>query len=274
MATAEQLLEAGALIPVRTKVKSDTGVDPISARVFRHSALGEHPVVKLTPENLAAGIDLTMSFLGFDEPTVAGPVAKRRRQAPGFPEWALVNDPKHARFALELVKDFKKEARRARSKPGHAYDGFVATSKKPGKSVAHFLPSFWGQVGREDIVVGNATYASRAFGKARAAEKVHGLRVDEQIRKDAFLEFALASCVSNKALTKYGKELLGTHKPKEAWEFFRELCLRRTLGGMPPWTSMIKDLEGLIVSQRTLGQRRGSKCASTGSGAVPKDQTS
>lgn len=250
MATADQLLEAGALIPTKAKVKNDTGVDPISARIFRHSALGVHPIVKLTPDNLASGIDLTMSFLGCEEPTVTGPIAKRRRQALGFPEWALVNDPKHARYALELVKDFKKEARRARSKPGHAYDGFVATSKHLGKSVAHFLPSFWEQVGREYIVVGNATYASRAFGKAREAEKVHGLKVEERIRKDAFLEFALAGCVSNKALTEYGKDLLGTHKPKEAWEFFRELCIRRTLGGMPPWTSMFKDLAGLVKTAK------------------------
>lgn len=248
MTTADQLLEAGALVPQKTRLKKTSVVDDISARVYHHAALGMHPVVKLSADNIADGDDLTMEFLGFDSPAVIGPLAKRQRKALGFPEWALIHDPGHARYALALVKEFRRETRRARSRPGHAYEGLVRISRDLGKSVAHFLPSFWEQVGRDYISAGNVTYASRAFGKAREAEKVHGLKVDEQQRRDAFLEFALAGCVSNKVLTAYGRELLSTHKPKDAWRFFRELCIRRTLGGMPPWTSMIKDLESLIRS--------------------------
>jgi hypothetical protein len=151
---------------------------------------------------------------------------------------------------LELVKEFKKAVRKSKAKPGHGYDAFVEIAKRLGKSVAHFLPSFWEQVGREFIAFDNATYASRAFGKAREAEKVHALKVDESTRQDAFLEFALAGAVSIKALTEYGKELLTTHDPKSAWKFLRELCVRRTLGGMPPWTSMIKDLQPLLKAAK------------------------
>ncbi len=250
MAKPEELLAAGALLSVKEKLKNDKTVDSVSARVYRHPALGNRPVVRLTADNLADGDDLTMEFLGFAAPEVIGPVAKRQRQALGFPGWALVNDPKHARYALELVKEFKKAARKSKAKPGHGYDEFVEISKRLGKSVAHFLPSFWEQVGREFIALDNATYASRAFGKAREAEKVHALKVDEATRQDAFLEFALAGAVSIKALTEYGKELSSTHDPQSAWTFFRELCVRRTLGGMPPWTSMLKDLQPLMKAAK------------------------
>jgi len=205
MVKPEELLAAGAFLSVKEKIKSDTTVDTVSARVYLHPALGNRPVVRLTADNLAQGDDLTMEFLGFAAPSVIGPVAKRQRQALGFPGWALVNDPKHAQYALELVKEFKKAARKSKAKPGHGYDEFVEISKRLGKSVAHFLPSFWEQVGREFIALDNATYASRAFGKAREAEKVHALKVDEATRQDAFLEFALAGALSIKALTEYGK---------------------------------------------------------------------
>lgn len=250
MAKPELLLEAGALVPVKSKVDKTFPVDPVSARQYGHAALGDRPVVKLTADSLAQGDDLAMEFLGFDSPTVAGPVAVRRRQALGFPGWALINDPGHARYALEIVKEFRREIRRAKSKPGHAYDGFVAIADKLGKGVAHFLPSFWEEVGRELITIGNNTYAARAFNKAREAEKVHALPVDENIRKDAFLEFALAGCLTNKALTEYAKELEQSVDPQEAWTFFRELCVRRTKGGMPPWTSMTKELAQLATAAK------------------------
>lgn len=245
MATSAQLLEAGAFLAPKVKLKDNDGIDTVSARSYSHPALAQ-PVVRLTADNLANGDDLMMEFLGFEEPNVTGPVAKQRRQALGFPGWALVNDPDHARYALELVKEFRKEIRRANSKPGHAWEGLMEIAKRLGKSVAHFLPSFWEQTGREFIAVGNSTYASRAFGKAREAEEVHGLKVDENLRQDSFLEFALAGCVSAKALTQYGKDLLAAHEPVAAWEFMKNLTVRRTLGGLPPWTNACKDLAPLI----------------------------
>ncbi|MDB5385636.1 MAG: hypothetical protein JWM11_1282 [Planctomycetaceae bacterium] len=246
MIKPEDLIAAGAYLSAKEKLKNESTVDNISARLYRHAALGNRPIVRLIADNLAEGEDLTMEFLGCTPPEVTGPIAKRQRQALGFPGWAVVNDPPHARYALELVKEFKKAVRRSKAKPGFGYEEFTEISKRLGKSVAHFLPSFWEQAGREFIALDNATYGSRAFGKAREAEKVHALKVDESLRQDAFLEFALAGAVSIKALTEYGKELLSTHDPKAAWKFFRELCVRRTLGGMPPWTSMLKDLQPLM----------------------------
>ncbi|WP_166824249.1 hypothetical protein [Thalassoroseus pseudoceratinae] len=248
MTDTTALLEAGALLPKKTRISKKEQVDAISARAYQHPAMGERVVVRLTPDSLSQGDDLEMEFLGFDTPKVDGPLAHKRRQALGFPGWALIHDPDHARYALELVKEFKKAARKAKSKPGHAYDAYVEIAKRLGKSVAHFLPSFWEQAGREFIELGNNTYASRCFGKAREAERVHALDVDEDLRKNAFLEFALAGCLSNKAITEYGKELQKSHSPREAWNIFRELCVRRTLGGMPPWTSMATDIKQLVTS--------------------------
>ena len=248
MSIVNSVLEAGGLVPATSKISQSNVVDTISGRCYQHAALGDRCVVRLTPDALAQGEDLALEFLGFASPEVVGPIAMRRQQALGFPGWALINDPKHARYALEIVKEFRREARRAKSKPGHAYDGFTAIAEKLGRSVAHFLPSFWEEVGRELIAVGNNTYAGRAFNKAREAEKVHALKVDETIRQQAFIEFALAGCLSNKALTEYGKELQESHNAEDAWSFFRELCLRRTKGGMPPWMSMPKELAQLAAS--------------------------
>jgi hypothetical protein len=134
------LLDAGALVPIKAKVKDARHVDEISARRYRHAGLGDRPVVRLSADNLAQGDDLEREFLGFDPPQVQGPLAYRRRQALGFPGWALIHDPDHARYVLELVKEFKKAARKAKAKPGHGYDAFVDIAKRLGKSVAHFLP--------------------------------------------------------------------------------------------------------------------------------------
>ena len=250
MADVNALLDAGALIPPTTKVAKPETVDAVSARSYRHIGLGDRPIVLLSPDKLAQGDDLAMEFLGFAQPTTGGPVAVQRRQALGFPGWALINDPKHARYALELVKEFKKAARRAKSKPGHAYDEFTSIGKRLNKSVAHFLPSFWEEVGREFMRMGNNTFASRAFGKAREAERVHALKVDENLRKDAFLEFALAGCLSNKSLTEYAKDLQKSHKAADAWTIYRELVVRRTLGGMPPWTSLPKEIPPLLAAAK------------------------
>ena len=71
MAKPEDLLAAGALLSVKEKLKNDNTVDTVSARVYRHAAPGNRPVVRLTVDNLADGDDLTMEFLGFPPPLAA-----------------------------------------------------------------------------------------------------------------------------------------------------------------------------------------------------------
>jgi hypothetical protein len=87
--------------------------------------------------------------------------------------------------------------------------------------------------------------AAAMFGKARAAEAVHALAVDEQRRVDVFLEFTLAGAVTTRTLTEYARQLADHHEPAVAYRHFRQLCVQRTLGGIPPWAGMARDLRRL-----------------------------
>jgi hypothetical protein len=239
------VLEAGGLLPASAKAPAGEVVDPVGARAYRHPVLADRVVVRLSAENLATGDDIEMSVLGFGKAEPRGTVAQQRRRPLGFPGWALVHDPEHARYALEVVREFKKEARRARSKPGHAKDGIDKIGDRLGKSVPHFLPSYYEEAGRAFIEHGALTFAAMMFGKAREAEAVHALDVDEAHRAQAFLEFALAGAVTTKALAAYAKDLSEHRDPDVAYQRFRDLCVKRTLGGMPPWGGMAKELRRL-----------------------------
>jgi hypothetical protein len=244
------VLRAGGLVPAKSKTGKDDAVDDVVARGYRHPVLPDRTIVRLTASGLIAGDDLEMATLGFGEGDSGAPVAKERRRPLGFPGWALVHDPKNARYALDVVKEFKKQARKARSKPGHAKDGIDKIAAILGKTVPHFLPSFYEEAGRAFIDAGAPSHAATMFGKAREAEAVHALEVDEQHRVDGFLEFALAGAVTTKALAQYAKDLGDHHAPAVAYAHFRQLCVQRTLGGMPPWAGMAKELHRLAKAAK------------------------
>ncbi len=244
MSTFKTLLKAGGLVPLDADVPGET-TDEVHARAFTHPALGDRPVVRLSPAALAPGEDAEMAFLGFEPGTDHGAVGRRRRRALGFPGWALVHDPARARFALEVVQSLKKALRQVASKPGYAKEAIDEIGERLGRSVPHFLPSFYEEAGRGFLGAGNATYAAQYFEKSREAERVHGLKVDEAQRRETVLEFALAGAVSIKSLQAYAKDLKKDYTPAEAYAHFRELSVRRTAGGMPPWAGMAKELRGL-----------------------------
>ncbi len=247
--SAEQLA-AGGLVPTSTKLGAADQVDVVVARAYRHPALPSRTVIRLVAEGVVAGDELEMTTLGFGAGEDRGAVAKERKRALGFPGWALVNDPENARYALDVVKELKKVARRVKNKPGAAKEGFDKIAATLGKTVPHFLPSFYEEVGRLFLEHGAAPHAATYFGKAREAEAVHALEVDEQHRVDAFLEFALAGAVTTKALSAYAKDLAAHHEPAAAYAHFRKLCVQRTLGGMPPWAGMAKDLQRLAKAAK------------------------
>ncbi len=239
------LLQAGAFLPASTALPASAPSDVVDARGYSHPALPGRVIVRLTPAPLAAADDAEMEVLGFSPPHVAKAVARTRRRALGFPGWPLVNDPKHARHALSVMKEFKVQAKLARTKPGHAKDGFDRMAEPLSRSVPHFLPSFYEEAGRAFLEAGNRTYASSAFAKAREAERVHALSIDLEARDRAFLEFALAGALSGKALGEHAQRLAESADAPVAYASFRELCVRRTLGGLPPWAGMGKDLRKL-----------------------------
>lgn len=249
MSTANPQLEAGGFVLPKAKV--DTGAtETIVARTYRHKALGERPVIRLASDRLGQAEDLAMEFLGFDAPDVSAAVAVQQRRSLGFAAWALINDPKNARYALDLVKRMKAAARQARSKPGHAWDAYSAMAKDLGKSARHFLPPFWEEVGRAFKDLGNQTYAGRALNKSLEAERVHALESDRARRRDVVLEFVLSGCLAGSALSEYSNDLSSQYPAAEAFAIFRDLCVRRTRGGMAPWATMPKDFTRLAKAAK------------------------
>jgi hypothetical protein len=237
-------LDAGGLLPI-TDAVDEGATEQIVARSYRHPALGERSVIRLASDRLGQAEDLAMEFLGFEAPAVSAPLAIQQRRSLGFAAWALINDPANARFALDLVKRMKAAARQARSKPGHAWDSYMDMAKELGRSARLFLPPFWEEVGRAFKDLGNQTYAGRALNKSLEAERVHALESDRARRRDVVLEFVLSGCLAGSALSDYGNDLLNHHAPKEAFAIFRDLCVRRTRGGMSPWATLPKDFTKL-----------------------------
>ena len=235
-------LDAGGLVSVKTKQVDAAATEQIVARTYGHPSLGERPVIRLASDRLGQAEDLAMEFLGFDAPAVSKPLAIGQRRSLGFAAWALINDPDNAHYALDLVKRMKATARKAKSKPGHAWDTYTEMGKELGRSARHFLPPFWEEAGRTYKDFGNQTYAGRALTKSLEAERVHALESDRARRRDVVLEFVLAGCLAGKALSEYTDDLLAQYPADEAFVIFRDLCTRRTLGGMPPWAALPKDL--------------------------------
>ncbi|MFJ8621475.1 hypothetical protein ACIRD3_01350 [Kitasatospora sp. NPDC093550] len=248
-ATPEALLDAGAVLPAGTVPgagRPDSAADVLTARGYTHPALDGRRIVRLVPGALGRAEDLALDFLGLapeQEPVEVGEV---RQEALGFPAWALVHDPANGHHALALVKEMERLARQATSKPGAAKDGFDALAARLGRAVPHFLPTFCEEVGRIFLGHGNQTYAAAWFGKAREAERTHGLTVDEERLRAVFLEFALAGALTVKSLRQYVKELAQRLDPLTAWQRFRQLCTERSAAGMAPYAGVAEDARALI----------------------------
>ncbi|MFF7473131.1 hypothetical protein [Streptomyces sp. NPDC008092] len=242
--TTTALLDAGAILPPGTTAREDA--DVLTARTYTHPALDGRAVVRLVPGTLGAAEDLALEFLGLGREPEAPEVGQVRRETLGFPAWALVHDPANGHHALALVKDVERLARQAKSKPGNAKEGFEALGERLGRAVPHFLPTFYEQAARIFLQHENTTYAAAFFGKAREAERVHALTVDEERQRAVFLEFAFAGALTVKALKEYVRDLARRLEPAVAWAQFRQLTVERCAAGMPPYASLPQDARGLI----------------------------
>ncbi|WP_241741085.1 hypothetical protein [Streptomyces sp. L2] len=238
------LLDAGAVLPPGTSAREDA--DGLTVRTYTHPALDDRRVVRLVPGTLGEAEDLALEFLGMSREPEAPEVGQVRRVTLGFPAWALVNDPANGHHALALVKDVERLARQAKSRPGTAKEGFEALGERLGRAVPHFLPTFYEQAARVFLQHENTTYAAAFFGKAREAERVHALTVDEERQRAVFLEFAFAGALTVKALKEHVKDLSRRLTPATAWAQFRQLTVERCAAGMPPYASLPQDARGLI----------------------------
>ncbi|MER7057382.1 hypothetical protein [Streptomyces sp. NPDC000351] len=243
-ATAAALLDAGALLPLGSTGREDA--DTLTVRTYTHAALGDRSVVRLVPGTLGGAEDLALDFLGLVRDAETPEVGQVRRETLGFPAWALVNDPANGHHALALVKDVERLTRQAKSRPGTAKEGFETLGERLGRAVPHFLPTFYEQAARIFLQYDNTTYAAAFFGKAREAERVHALAVDEERQRAVFLEFAFAGALTVKALKQHVRDLAGRLDAAEAWDQFRQLAVERCAAGMPPYASLPQDARTLI----------------------------
>ncbi|MFD8203620.1 hypothetical protein [Streptomyces sp. NPDC059701] len=243
-ATAAALLEAGAVLPAGSTVREDA--DTLTVRTYTHPALDGRSVVRLVPGTLGEAEDLALDFLGLAREPETPEVGQVRRETLGFPAWALVNDPANGHHALALVKDVERLARQAKSRPGTAKEGFEELGERLGRAVPHFLPTFYEQAARVFLQHDNTTYAAAFFGKARQAERVHALTVDEERQRAVFLEFAFAGALTVKALKEHVKDLAARLDGARAWDQFRQLTVERCAAGMPPYASLPQDARSLI----------------------------
>ncbi|RCV49925.1 hypothetical protein [Marinitenerispora sediminis] len=239
-AQTEALLDAG-LAPL-AEPPADTATDEVRARRYTHPALPGRPVVRLAADTLAPAEDAAMRHFGFHEPETSDPLALTRPRGLGYPEWALVHDRGNANAALAAVRPMERAAKLAHARPGAAAEAFGEIAA----TLPHtHLAAFWEQAGRAFLAGGSPSQASIMFGRAREAERVYSIPVDEATRREAVLEFAFAGALSVKALAGYAADLARGYEPGAAYEQFRELALRRTLGGLPPWAEMPAQLRSL-----------------------------
>ncbi|GAB1332445.1 hypothetical protein ACE1SV_67840 [Streptomyces sennicomposti] len=243
-ATAAALLDGGAVLPLGATGREDA--DVLTARAYTHPALDGRRTVRLVPGTLGEAEDLALDFLGLVREEEVPEVGQVRRETLGFPAWALVNDPANGHHALALVRDVERLARQAKSRPGTAKEGFEELGERLGRAVPHFLPTFYEQAARVFLQYDNTTYAAAFFGKAREAERVHALAVDEERQRAVFLEFAFAGALTVKALKEYVRALTARLTPAEAWAQFRQLSVERCAAGLPPYASLPQDARALI----------------------------
>lgn len=113
---AAGLLAAGAILPPGTAVAGERAVS-LTARAYRHPALDDRVVVRLTPGELGAAEDAAAGFLGLAPDGEPAEVGLGLRQSLGFPEWVLVHHPKDGHQALALLPELERAAKQVKSRP-------------------------------------------------------------------------------------------------------------------------------------------------------------
>lgn len=213
----------------------------LQARHYASDLLGDRRVVRLVPDNLQEVEDLTLETFGL-RPDGAVPVGEVPNRAVGFPARAIITDPGNARHALNLVQGLQRAVRQAKSKPGNARDEILVMAAQLGRSAPHFLPTFLEEAARHFVEAENPRLATQFFTKAREAERVHGLPIDQDHHRAVLLEFALAGALSAKELV----AALSHLEPADALDSYRQLTIDRARGGLPPSATTATDLRRLI----------------------------
>ncbi|MFT3692227.1 MAG: hypothetical protein QM831_03735 [Kofleriaceae bacterium] len=243
---AAQTLAAGGIVMKNAKLPAEERTTAVAPRAYKHPALPpDRIIVRLEPEAVGEGTDAEMAAYGFGDVEIGAELGKVRYRTLGFPAWGLVNAPKAGKVALGVMEDVRKAKRMVAAKPGHAKEAFEKIAKTLQKASPQLLPSFWEEVGRTVADLASAQLAAQCFERARQAERAFKLKVDADDSDAVFLEFALLGALSAKTLSQYAKDLAKSEGGAEAYKRFRNIAVKRSLGGMPPWSGMGKDLRSL-----------------------------
>lgn len=238
--TTDTIVRLGGV--AQTETESST---PLVAITYRGAALGDRPVVRLSPEPVRAVEDATLAMFDLIPDPDAPVVGHTRMRALGFPALPIVMDPANARHALNLVGDLRRISQVAAARPGAARDIATKIGARLGESAPHFLPTFYEEVARRFTAADRAKFATQFVGKAREAERVHNLQIDPERHSLVMLEFALAGTLSIKDLTAEARDLPARVGPEQAYALFHRLSVERVRGGMPPYANVLTDLARL-----------------------------
>lgn len=222
----------------------DDASAPLVAASYTHRLLPGRSIIRLIPEPLLEAENVTLETFGLQAAGHA-PVGHTLRRAISFPAWPILNDPGNAQHALNLIGDLQRAAKKARTSPGAVRNNIKALEATLDASAPHFLPTFLEEVGRIFLNVGNTSFASQMFTRARAVERRHALLIDEARHQAVMLEFAYAGALSTKEISAEAKSLTERVEPAKAYELFRRLCWERVRGGLAPYADMKKDLATL-----------------------------
>ncbi|WP_433323600.1 hypothetical protein [Spirillospora sp. CA-294931] len=181
------------------------------------------------------------------------PLPPQVRETRLYPAWALVRHPADAETALATAARLERAAGDRPSDAAATYD-LLARDLPP----AH-LPAFFDHAGRALVAAGDAKRAAVLFGRAREAEREHGVPSDDAVWLAAHLEFAEAGALSAKALTPFVAGLRERFPAGEALDALIEVAVRRGRAGQPPWAQFPRQLSALAKAagrDETAEQRR------------------
>ncbi|PID63459.1 MAG: hypothetical protein CSB44_01630 [Gammaproteobacteria bacterium] len=244
MSASDALIRAGALLPTDTEA-DERFSERVEARCYRGDGLGEREVVLLGAERLAETEQIAMAAMGLDQASTSGVLAVRGRRTLDFLYRALSTHPESADEILALSKRLAIGAEKIAANPRRAWQYHRKIATELTGEQPQLLAAFWEAVARNCKDRDDLRYAPRALELSLAAEENPSSGVDFNHRHDVMVEFALAGCLSARALGRYTSSLAKFGDPGRALRQYRDVIQRRTLSGLPPSSSQFKDIRRL-----------------------------
>ena len=131
-------------------------------------------------------------------------------------------------------------------KPGLARDLLLDKAAELGISDPRLIPSFLEEGTRIALHNEQLSVVRQLFAKAREAEEVHGLPIDEEHHRRVFREFSSLGALGAAELTVEAASLLQRCPTGEALDYFIGLVVDRARIGLPPYPRFAADVRRLI----------------------------